>query len=377
MISSVLSPSILEPFFSKPCHRESVTREINTFLSKQKNVEVACSRSIGTYRQNGRRAHFYLRKDEETGMVSLIYPTLPLVEVGSGAFKKYVESVTLNLPLPGCECEPELFDSVLMRGHTKSDFQQIKDGVTVHTWLFNKEKPGDVYLADPLTPLAHRRFTMVRYQASGDSVYFDSQKMVHSLLRDMTKAVLWVQAQKVFHQDVKWGNFLVDTRVDHEGVVRPIAFLADIDRIKKAGAPRRKARSSYNFDYWDPCRRFGGIVTPFIGYYALTFCRLLKLGRSPETLVEIRDKIYVQAALGIEVVPERHFWVPFRLSPFEEKTRVLFIQICEESAKVCLKLKKIKGLISEERVERALARTKASQIKDELISLADDYCKEF
>lgn len=347
-----------------------MTREVNSFLWTHRTLPWK-----GV--QNGEeRGSYYLYKDRETGVVSLIYRNTPSEDVGEGEDKMYVASTTIDLPLPRSTASSEKYDSVIMEPYDPSSLGDIRWGIYSHKELLKKDLPKDVYLALPLREIVEGFFTMRRYTDNAFN-YVSMKRIQPSLWRDMTKAILWVQEQTWIHRDVKWDNFLVNEAVDHTGKKRIIAYLTDLDTIEGACAPPKKNRKPQLFRTWDACLCFADITTPFVGYYGLIHSRLI-LWTDNELLEKVRKEIYLQVTFNLTRKDPLEYYTGSKayLNSEREREWNLFIFICVESSKLCRKLDRTEDWITEEMVEEAMKTTKAEEIKKELLSLADDLCKE-
>lgn len=373
MVRRHLIPSLLlKPFFPVAKERFETSLDVNTFLWKNRHVSKASE-------QIPQHDNYFLYKDKGTGLVSLLFKTLPERVVGSGQYKVYHESTTIDLPLPSNHDEAEKYLSVIMKPYDPAHLESIREGNEDLIDLLKKDKPKGVYLSLPLIEFKEGIFTMRRYAGCGESfnIYNDLQSY---LWRDMTRTILWVQEQKKYHQDVNWKNFLVDVAVDHEGIKRGIAYLIDFDSMDIAGAHPMHKRNPTEFKSWDASRCYGSITTPFVGYYGLIQSHLI-LWTENDSLEAVRRKIHWVIANNLLRRTPREYYVKFvgrskPLSSLQERAWNLFILICEESSKVCLKLKDIEVLITPEMVEEAMKTSKEEEIKKELLSLADDLCKE-
>lgn len=329
-----LLPGDFAPYFTNHERLEWLCREVNSILALRRDFEEATRSADGIY--------FAWSKKKST--ISIIFPTFPVVQIAEGAHKKIFGSVTVEVSFARFK-EIKTFHSVLI--HLKDDPNIVYEGNSLHEkvyalWL--RERPPEVYIAEPMVRLQTRLYTQRRYNSDLYFFLLTEQPLEtkFALFEDMRRSIAWLHRQGVIHGDIKTGNFLIQHKT------RVAACMADFDF---AGTSGRYAPSiTCLHSLWDPCSSFTGVMTPYRDWYALALMYVLTfvpIKFSPIDLMQIRYRVAdnLNADNLVNVTP---------LSPLHKRMWQIFIDICKESAKLYQRFKAEQGPISKEQVDAAI-----------------------
>lgn len=369
--SGVTYTEVLRPLI--PSHAELVSLEINKFLFENREAgdevfkTVLCEKEVKRIKLLNsvlKDVNFFLRFEKGEMKLSIIIPEQSKKIIAEGRVKKIFASETVTLRLNAFKAEK--FSSVVM--HTK-DFDEINEWYkTLLYSVWVREKPQGVYLAPFFEKVGDELYTQERFDGDFHSYLFKSKHDKAMCLRDVTRAILWINSRTCCHGDVKNRNFLIKEMVDFEGIRRPVALLTDFDHSDGPGSDK-KILDLYPF--WDPCMNHG-ILNPYTDLYGLVFNYVLMVFKFDIfVLAGIRDRVFQDLRAGNDKGSIEYCPFPCQLEQ-EKEIWALFIDVCKESTRLYAELEQIEDAVSEAQVNEAIREIET--FKERFTKLADNFC---
>ena len=291
-----VSPELLKPLLTYRYKR--ISQEINKFLFENRGAEgevfktverKAYTNKIRISTKPLKKVNYFLRF--ETGKIKIIFPESSRRVFAAGKDKTFYGAETVLVPLNGDK--PRKIPSVVVHSKEFDYWNDWYKRVVYTVWM--QDRPGGVYLAPFFDKVGDNLFTQPRFSGDFRNYPFKSKIDKAFCLRDITRAVLWLNNGGYCHGDVKMDNFLIREGIDFEGIRRPVSFLSDFDHTDRPGS-EGKAFDSY--PHWDPCQNHG-ILNLYTDLYGLAYTYVLEaFSFNNFALAGIRDRVFQDLRAG-------------------------------------------------------------------------------
>ena len=345
--------------------------QINVFIKSGKRLTMDVTAEIN----EGRR--FFIKWDKDRKVLYLIFPNKDIV--GSGAWKKFFSSNTLQIPLTAKKREIKQFASVWMEADSETDSE-----IRIQQFLYKRfieEKPRGVYFLEPCEQIHLNIYTQRRLINRLEETKFNDPFHKSICMQDIARSLIWIHQQGVVHGDVYLKNVLVEERMDEEGVLRLVPYFTDFGSAKRWGA--ESCRELDDYVRWDICKCFADINTPLMDWHGFIVTNIMtwfpEMGSHLkwDKFISIRERVFRNEFRG-DCVSDALYWIDYKpfsaLTPMEKQAWHLFISICRKSTQLYLYFENRTKQISKEEVEEGMIEVKASEVVAQCLQFSDEMC---